>query len=108
MAITSSDDMSSQVRGRAIKAKLLAVKSDYTAAEQLAREAATTAESTDDLYMQGEVFLALAEVLRLAGRDEEAIPVLEQAAEVSQRKGNVVTARNARAQLADLQAALDV
>jgi hypothetical protein len=55
--------------------------------------------------MQGKVLMAQAEVLRLAGRNAEAIPVLQQAVEVSERKGNVVTAREARARLADLHGA---
>jgi tetratricopeptide (TPR) repeat protein len=102
LELSSRDDIASQARGRAVKAKLLAAKGDYEAAYRLAREAVRLSEDTDDLFMQGQVLMAQAEVLRLAGRDAEAIPVLQQAAEVSERKGNVVTAEEARACLAAL------
>ena len=70
----------------------------------LAREAVARSERTDDLVMQGQVLMSLAEVLRRAGEHEDAVPVLEAAVEVSERKGNVVTAGKARAQLAELRA----
>jgi tetratricopeptide (TPR) repeat protein len=104
LELASRDDIASQARGRAVKAKLLAAKGDYEAADQLAREAVGLSDDTDDLYMQGQVLMALAEVLSLGGRDADAIPVLRQAVEVSERKGNVVTAQEARARLAGLHA----
>jgi class 3 adenylate cyclase/tetratricopeptide (TPR) repeat protein len=104
LELTSRDDIASQARGRAVKAKLLAAKGDYEAAYHLAREAVGLSEDTDDLFMRGQVLMALAEVLRLGGRDADAIPVLRQAVEVSERKGNVVTAQEARARLAGLHA----
>jgi tetratricopeptide (TPR) repeat protein len=102
LELTSRDDIATQARGRAVKAKLLAVKGDDEAAYRLAREAVELCEDTDDLFMQGQVLMALAEVLRLGGLDADAIPVLRQAVEVSERKGNVVTAQQARARLATL------
>jgi tetratricopeptide (TPR) repeat protein len=104
LELTSTDDIASQVRGRAVKAKLLAAKGDYEGADHLAREAVGLSEDTDDLFMRGQVLMALAEVLRLGGRDADAIPVLRQAVEVSERKGNVVTAQEARARLVGLHA----
>jgi hypothetical protein len=87
-----------------VKAKLLAAKGDYQAADRLAREAVKLADDTDDLFMRGQVFMAQAEVLRLGGRDADAVPVLRQAVEVSERKGNVVTAQEARTLLAGIHA----
>jgi tetratricopeptide (TPR) repeat protein len=104
LELTSRDDIASQVRGRAVKAKFLAAKGEYEAAYHLAREAIDLSDDTDDLFMQGKVLMALAEVLRLGGRDADAIPVLQQAVEVSERKGNVVTAQEARALLSGLHA----
>jgi len=46
--------------------------------------------------------LSFAEVLRLGGHDEEAKAALEEAAEVSDRKGNAVRANDARARLTEL------
>jgi tetratricopeptide (TPR) repeat protein len=104
LELTSRDDIATQARGRAVKAKLLAAKGEYDAAYHLAREAVGLSEDTDDLVMHGEVLMAQAEVLRLGGRDADAIPVLRQAVEVSERKGNVVAAQDARALLAGLHA----
>jgi class 3 adenylate cyclase/tetratricopeptide (TPR) repeat protein len=104
LELTSTDDIASQARGRAVKAKLLAAKGDHEAAYRLAREAVELCEDIDDLFMRGQVLMAQAEVLRLGGRDADAIPVLRQAVEVSERKGNLVTAREARARLAGLHA----
>jgi class 3 adenylate cyclase/tetratricopeptide (TPR) repeat protein len=104
LELTSTDDIASQVRGRAVKAKLLAAQGDYDAADHLAREAVGLYDDTDDLFMQGQVLMAQAEVLRLCGRDADAVPVLQQAVEVSERKGNVVTAHEARSCLAGLHA----
>jgi tetratricopeptide (TPR) repeat protein len=104
LELTSRDDIASQTRGRAVKAKLMAAKGDYKAADQLAREAVGLSDDTDDLFQRGQVLMALAEVLRLGGRDADAIPVLRQAVAVSERKGNVVTAQEARARLAGLHA----
>jgi tetratricopeptide (TPR) repeat protein len=103
LELASREDIASQARGRAVKAKLLAAKGDYEAADHLAREAVGLTDDTDDLFQRGQILMALAEVLRLGGRDIEAIPVLRQAAEVSERKGNVVTAQEARARLAALR-----
>jgi tetratricopeptide (TPR) repeat protein len=104
LELTSRDDIATQARGRAVKAKLLAAKGDSEAAYHLAREAVGLSDDTDDLFMQSQVLMALAEVLRLGGRDADAIPVLRQAVEVSERKGNVVTAQEARGRLAGLEA----
>jgi tetratricopeptide (TPR) repeat protein len=104
LELTSRVDIASQTRGRAVKAKLLAEKGDHEGAYHLAREATELADDSDDLFMRGQVLMAHAEVLRLAGRDAEAVPVLQQAVEVSERKGNVVTAHEARALLAGVHA----
>jgi tetratricopeptide (TPR) repeat protein len=88
-----------------VKAKLLAARGEYEQAERLAREAVDLFAETDDLLQQSQVQMALAEVLQAAGRSDEAIPVVQSALDVSERKGNVVTARKARARLTELEAA---
>ena len=47
----------------------------------------------------------LAEVLRLAGRAQEAVPVVEEAVELFDRKGIVPAAEAAQALLAELEPA---
>jgi DNA-binding SARP family transcriptional activator/tetratricopeptide (TPR) repeat protein len=101
---SSPEDVATQVMGRAVMAKILGVKGVHDEAEQTAREAVALAERTDDLFTLGQAHMALAEVHMLAERREEAIEALEAAAEASDRKGNLVTAEQARAQLAELGA----
>ncbi|MGE5461019.1 MAG: tetratricopeptide repeat protein, partial [Solirubrobacterales bacterium] len=69
-------------------------------AVRLATEAADQARPTDDLDKRGKALVDLAEVLRLAGRSEEAISVAREALEVFERKGNVVLSEAVRTMLA--------
>ena len=91
---------------RAVNAKLLATKRDFDGAERVARDAVERSNDVDDLDMRAYVLMSLGEVLNLAGRDEEAKSALEVAADLSDRKGNVVRANDARARLAKLDTAL--
>ena len=59
-------------------------------------------EGTEFLNLHADALLVLAEVLRLAGRAGEAAAALEEAIELYERKGNVVSAAKARAALDDL------
>jgi ATP/maltotriose-dependent transcriptional regulator MalT len=103
LALGSVNDVATQVRGRAVEAKLLAAKGDLDGAEHLAREALERVKDSDDLFMRGYVLMSLAEVLHCAGRDDEARSALHEAAVVSDQKGDVVTARNARGRVAELE-----
>ena len=67
-----------------------------------ASEAIRHLEGTELLRFQGEAFLVLGEVLRLAGESAEAASALAEAAVLYERKGNVVFATKARAALAEL------
>ncbi|MGH3034776.1 MAG: hypothetical protein ACRDON_09520, partial [Gaiellaceae bacterium] len=73
-------------------------------AEALAREAVELAEQTDYVLFHADVLLDLAEVLRLAGRPDEADAARGEAASLLERKGNIVAARKARAPLAEVGA----
>jgi hypothetical protein len=55
------------------------------------------------LNWQGHALADLSEVYVLAGRIEAALPALEQALALYERKGNLVSAGNARSGLAELQ-----
>jgi class 3 adenylate cyclase/tetratricopeptide (TPR) repeat protein len=102
LELSAAEDVMSQARGRGVKAKLLAARKEYEAAEPLAREAVDLLAKTDDLFQQSQVLMALAEVLEAAGRTDEAVPVLKSAIDVSERKGNVVTAREAQRRIKKL------
>jgi hypothetical protein len=97
-----SKDIASQARGRVAKARIHTERGEFEAGERLGREAIALSADSDDLFMRSQLLMGLADVLRRSGREDKAKPVLEEAAEISERKGNVVTAEKARAQLADI------
>ena len=81
---------------------MLARRGQLEPAETLAREAVTLADPTDSLDHRAAVHLALAEVLRLAGRESEAAAEAQESLRLYEEKGNVVSAGWARALLAEL------
>jgi class 3 adenylate cyclase/tetratricopeptide (TPR) repeat protein len=90
--LSAADDLVPQVVWRGVRAKILAGRGELEEAEELAREAAALVEDTDFPDLQASTSLALAEVLALAGRDDEAAQLVDQARELFERKGNVVAA----------------
>jgi hypothetical protein len=56
-------------------------------AEELARRAVSLAETTDNLLLRADAQVALAEVLRVADRQEESRSHIEKAVELYERKG---------------------
>ena len=98
---TAPDDLSAGVQWRAVEAKVLARKGDLDQAEALAREAVALAGETDFLVLRADALMDLAVVLRFAEREGETAPVLDQALELYEQKGNVVGAERARGLLPD-------
>jgi hypothetical protein len=94
--LTAEDDLISQYLWRSVRAKVLARSAQTEEAERLAREAVALAARTDALNDQADMMAALAEVLRLTGRVEEAAVAAEQARDLYLRKGNIVGAANLR------------
>jgi len=88
----SSDDIASQALWRTTRARLAARGKSDDDAETLAREAVALAEPTDDLALRSQTLLALADVLRARDRSAEARDVVQVAVELSERKGDTVTA----------------
>ncbi len=100
----ASDDVTTQMFWRQAKAKVLAQRREPTEAEKLAREALSLAEDTDAVTYHADALLTLGEVLSLAGRNEEASVEVERALTLYERKGNLVMAERARAQIEELRA----
>jgi len=100
-----ADDADAQIGLRRAQARLLAEQGNLQDAERLVREAATRAAGTDYLNLRGRVLSDLAEVLVLAGDDDEAERTLGQAAALFDRKGNLVMASRTRERLAAIRAA---
>jgi class 3 adenylate cyclase/tetratricopeptide (TPR) repeat protein len=95
------DDYFSQILWRSVRAQVIASQGDQEYGEHLAREAVALAEKTDDINLHADALMALAHVLRLADRPSDALPVLEEALRLYERKGNLVSAGSARAVLAN-------
>jgi class 3 adenylate cyclase/tetratricopeptide (TPR) repeat protein len=100
----ASDDVETQARWRGARAKLLARRGDFEAAERLAHEAVALTKPTDYLVLQGDVLMDLAEVLRLASRSAEAASAARRAQETYEAKGMVVAAKEAANFVEELKA----
>jgi class 3 adenylate cyclase/tetratricopeptide (TPR) repeat protein len=99
------DDLASQAGWRSARAAVLAQRGEAERAECLAREAVDIARRTDYLNPHADTLLALADVLAIGGRPAQAIPVIEEALVLFERKGNLVMAEKARTLLAELRGA---
>jgi ATP/maltotriose-dependent transcriptional regulator MalT len=103
---STEDDFLSQMAWRSTRAKLLARKGEFEAAEKLSREAIAIATRTDFVDTHAAVMMDLAEVLRLAGRIEEAPEAAAEALRLYEGKGNSVFAERARKLIDELTAAV--
>jgi class 3 adenylate cyclase/tetratricopeptide (TPR) repeat protein len=99
-------DLASEVGWRSTRATVLAQRGESEQAEDLAREAVDIARTTDHLNMHASALLARADVLALGGRPAQAIPIIEEARVLYDRKGNLVMAEKAGALLAELREAV--
>jgi class 3 adenylate cyclase/tetratricopeptide (TPR) repeat protein len=89
--LTVPEDVDAQVGWRRVRAKLLARRGEVEEAERLGREASAMASGTDFSYLRANAFADLADVLRLAGKPDEAGAVLAEAIRLCEEKGNTVT-----------------
>jgi tetratricopeptide (TPR) repeat protein len=96
------DDFDSQGAWRSARAEALAEQGHIAEAERLAREAIDLLDPTDLLMNRADAHTALAAVLRLAGRPDEAVAELQAAVELHERKGDVVSAGRARVLIDEL------
>ena len=81
---------------QSVLARVRARQSRGEEAERMAREALDTARRTDYLGFQGRTAWAMAEVLEILGREDEAKPFREEAVRVFEQKGATVWADLAR------------
>ena len=84
----ATDDVFSQMLWRISRARILVRQGDIERAEALAQEAVRLGEATDLVNTRADMLCDLAEVLSLAGRREDAVPALAQAARMYEQKGN--------------------
>jgi len=90
--LAATSQLDSQIKWRALRAIILARRGELAEAEDLAREAVTRAESCEQPDTQAEALADQAEVLRLIGKDADAVKALHHASRLYERKGNVIAA----------------
>ena len=78
---------------------MLARRNEFDDGLRLAREAVALAQDSDFLPAHADALADLAEVLRLAGREDEARAALEEAIVLYEQKGNLLASAAARASL---------
>ena len=91
-----AEDVYSQALWRAVRSKCLAQEGAHADAVALARECVEIAARSDSPGLHWQASMSQAEVLRLAGRPEEAHAAARAAARAAEIKGSVVCARLAR------------
>jgi predicted ATPase/class 3 adenylate cyclase len=101
----ATDDVQSQVLWRTARAKVCARRGEGQHAESIAREALQLADRTDLVNTQADVLLDLAEVLRLAGRVDEALAAAEESERRYREKGNLSSLARAHQTAAELRSA---
>jgi class 3 adenylate cyclase/tetratricopeptide (TPR) repeat protein len=94
--LADADDIASQTLWRTVQAKVLALKGNCDAALILLGEAVDLLKATDAVLVQAETLVDLAEVLRRAGRREDADEAMENAIALFEAKGNLVAAEALR------------
>jgi class 3 adenylate cyclase/tetratricopeptide (TPR) repeat protein len=94
--LASPDDVASQFHWRCVRGKLRARHGAIDEAESLLSAATALIETSDQLDLQGNGLLDFAEVRELAGAPADAAGLSERAAQLFERKGNVVSALRAR------------
>ena len=85
-----------EVVARLVESSALAAESRVAEAEARALEALALVEQTDMLDLHGDVLLALADLDRATGRTEDADARTDQAIELYERKGDVVSIARVR------------
>jgi class 3 adenylate cyclase/tetratricopeptide (TPR) repeat protein len=96
-ALTSADDMDSQVLWRIVRAPILAQAGRTQEAEAMGRSAVDLARQTEAVDLQADALAELAVVLKRLGRLGEADQRIVESIALYEQKGNVVAARRAQA-----------
>jgi predicted ATPase/class 3 adenylate cyclase len=88
----SDDDLITNVIWRGTCARIVARRGEASHAERLARESVELSFETDCVNMQADALVDLAETLRVLDRPGDAVTALEEALDLYEAKGNVVSA----------------
>ena len=105
-ALATEDDVDAQSLWRCVLSKVAARRGELDRGETLVREALDILEPTDAVLLKYGALLDLAEVLRLARREDEARTALMGAKNLAEQKGSEVMSSAADALLAALDRSL--
>jgi len=97
------DDRFLTSRIACVQGRILAGHEDLRGGERALREGVAIAQDTDVPNLQGDALMDLAAILRLAERPADAATAANRALDAYERKGNIVSARKARALLDELR-----
>jgi predicted ATPase/DNA-binding SARP family transcriptional activator len=97
-----ANDVHSRITARGVRAKVLARRREFEAAEALAREAVLLAAESDLSMSHGDALMDLAEVLQLVGHRPEAADAVREAIPLYEHKEHELAAARARERLAEL------
>jgi predicted ATPase/class 3 adenylate cyclase/DNA-binding winged helix-turn-helix (wHTH) protein len=100
--LAAADDLIAQVQWRGVRARTLAGRGLMEDAARLAGDAVALAERSDFINDRADALVELAIVHRHAAQLEQARDALAEGLRLYKRKGNVVAARRAEAELAEL------
>jgi class 3 adenylate cyclase/tetratricopeptide (TPR) repeat protein len=95
-------DLSTILMQRSVEAMVLARRGRFEESERVARDVVAQIDTSDFPSERGDMRMALAEVLQLAGRGEEAAGTIGEAIAFYEAKGNVLQAGTAREKLEGL------
>ena len=94
-----ANDVHSQIMWRATRAKVLARRGEFEAAEALAREAVARAAESDFHLVHADALMDLGEVFDLANQRSAAGAAIKEAIRFYELKGNLLAASRARSLL---------
>jgi predicted ATPase/class 3 adenylate cyclase len=100
--LAASGDVTTQIRWRCVRARVLARRTEIPAAEVLVREALAIAEATDFVNDRANALIDLSYVLEASRRGDEAVAAASEALRLYESKGNVVAAATTRLRLGEL------
>jgi hypothetical protein len=90
------NDVMANILWRAARARAAAAEGDFDSAQALAGEAVAYGAASDFVSTHADALMAQADVMRAAGRDEDARGAIAEAIALYEQKGNVVAAAAAR------------
>jgi predicted ATPase/class 3 adenylate cyclase len=98
----AAGDLLTQIRWRRARARVLALRMKFPAAEACAREALAIAEKTDFTNERADALIDLSHVFEASRRRDEAVAAASEALHLYELKGNLVATAATRLRLANI------